>query len=141
MVEVEIARIRVSELQDEQLLYLKEKEGNRTLPIIVGMPEINAIKLGLGKYDVPRPMTHDLMLSAITSLKAKVSYVLIDKVEEGTFFAKIVIEQSKSKKTSLDARPSDSIAIAVRAGVRVFVNEAVLKGAGVVLSGGGPHDE
>jgi bifunctional DNase/RNase len=112
------------------VIVLKEKEGNRFLPVIIGIAEVNSIKLKLSGIKPPRPLTHDLLMSVIESLGAKLSRVLIDRLQNNTFYAKLCLAVD-SKEILIDARPSDSVALALRAGVPIFVEEEVLKEAGV----------
>lgn len=126
-------KIKVDESRNEQVIVLKEKEGKRLLPVVIGIAEVNAIKLKLSGIKPPRPLTHDLLLSIIESFGGKLKKILIDRLENNTFYAKILISQNSdaSKEIQIDARPSDSVALALRAGVPVFVEESVLKEAGV----------
>jgi len=106
---------------------LKEKNGEKILPIVIGLPEASAIKLKISGFQPPRPLTHDLLFSAIENLEAKIDKVIIDKLEDNTFHAKLLIRTESGKIKVLDARPSDSIALAVRARAPIFVEDDVLK--------------
>jgi len=125
IVEMELNKIRIDENRGEQVIVLKEKDGSRLLPIVIGIMEVTAIKMKISGVNPPRPMTHDLFCSAITQLGAKIDRMIINKLENNTFFAKLVIS-ADSRTLEIDARPSDSIAIAVRAKARIFVDEQVL---------------
>jgi bifunctional DNase/RNase len=127
MVEMELNKIVINEKRHDQLIVLKEKNGERILPIVIGLNEASAIKLKIGGFNPPRPLTHDLLHSMITNLEANLEKIIIDRLEENTFFAKLVIRTDSGKTKIIDARPSDSIALAVRANVPIFVDEAVLK--------------
>ena len=113
-------------------LVLGEVDGNRRLPIIIGAFEAQAIALELERIEPPRPMTHDLLRDAFGKLGGEVIDVIIDDLREGTFFAKIrfVYEGGESH---LDARPSDAVALAVRAEVDIFVAPVVLAEAGIPM--------
>ncbi len=126
MVEMELNKIVIDEKRHDQLIVLKEKEGERLLPIVIGLNEASAIKLKLSGFEPPRPLTHDLLHTTIKNLEADIDRIVIDKIEDNTFHAKIVIKQ-EGKLKSIDARPSDSIALAVRAKARIFVDDEVLK--------------
>jgi len=127
MVEMELNKIVINEKRHDQLIVLKEKNGERLLPIIIGLSEASAIKIKIGGFNPPRPLTHDLLHSTITNLEANLEKIVIDRLEENTFFAKLIIKTTSGETKEVDARPSDSIALAVRAGVPIFVDEAVLK--------------
>lgn len=114
-------------------LLLKEMYGNRRLPIIIGSFEAQAIAMELEGIKPPRPLTHDLLKTLIDNLSAVVNEVLIDELRDNTFYAKINLEIS-SIENSLDSRPSDAIALAVRTGSPIFVAESVMETAGFVPS-------
>ena len=111
-------------------LVLGEVNGNRRLPIIIGAFEAQAIALELEKIQPPRPMTHDLIRNLFDALGAEVTDIVIDDLREGTFFAKVryVYDDDEAQ---LDARPSDAVALAVRADAPIFVASAVLDEAGI----------
>jgi hypothetical protein len=127
MVEMELNKIVIDEKRHDQLIVLKEKDGSRILPIVIGLAEASAIKLKISGFDPPRPLTHDLLHSAIKNLEANISKIIIDKLEENTFHAKIVLETSTGQLKIIDARPSDSIALAVRAHAPIFVEDDIIK--------------
>ena len=131
MIELMLSKIKIDESRNEQVIVLKEKEGNRYLPVVIGIAEVNAIKLKLSGVKAPRPLTHDLLMNVIESLGAKLQKVLIDRLQNNTFYAKLYLSANGSKEVLIDARPSDSVALALRAGVPVYVEEEVLKEAGV----------
>lgn len=131
MVEMALNKIKIDESRNEQVIVLKEKTGNRLLPVVIGIAEVNAIKLKLSGIKPPRPLTHDLLISIVENLGAKLQKVLIDKLQNNTFFAKLILSVNGSKEILIDARPSDSVALALRAGIPIFVEEEVLKEAGV----------
>lgn len=104
-------------------LLLKEVDGPRRLPIVIGEPEAQAIANELEGVRPQRPMTHDLLRSVIETLGASVKEVLISEIKEGTFYAKVVFEYSDLE---VDARPSDAIALAVRCGAPLYINEDIM---------------
>jgi uncharacterized protein len=126
MVEMELSKIVIDEKRHDQLIVLKEKDGERLLPIVIGLNEASAIKLKLSGFEPPRPLTHDLLHTTIKNLEADVDKIVIDKIEDNTFHAKVVLKHGGKFKT-VDARPSDSIALAVRAKAPIFVEDDVLK--------------
>jgi hypothetical protein len=127
MIEMELNKIIIDQKRHDQLIVLKEKNGQRILPIVIGLPEASAIKLKISGYEPPRPLTHDLLHSTIENLEANVEKIVIDKLEENTFHAKLVIKKNSGEITTIDARPSDSIALAVRAHAPIFVEDEVIK--------------
>ena len=129
MVEMELSKIVIDEKRHDQLIVLKEKNGERVLPIVIGLPEASAIKLKISGFIPPRPLTHDLLHLTIEHLEAKIEKIIIDKLEENTFHAKLVLSTASGKTKTIDARPSDSIALAVRAHVPIQVEDSVIKQA------------
>jgi len=127
MVEMELNKIVIDEKKHGQLIVLKEKNGERFLPIVIGLNEIAAIRSKIKGDNPPRPITHDLLYSVITGLGGRIDRILIDKLQNNVFYAKIALKTADGQEKIIDARPSDSIALAVRAHVPVFVDESVLK--------------
>jgi len=127
MVEMELNKIVIDEKRHDQLIVLKEKGGTRILPIVIGLNEASAIKLKISGFVPPRPLTHDLLCAVIDVLEAKIEKILIDRLEENTFHAKVVIVTAAAVSKTIDARPSDSIALAVRTHSPIFVDEAILQ--------------
>ena len=128
IVEMELNKIIIDEKRHDQVIVLKEKEGDRRLPIIIGFLEASSIRMKLSGIKSPRPLTHDLLKSTIDNLEGRIEKVIIDKLLGNTFHAKLIIKQD-SKTKIVDARPSDSIALAVRAKSPIFVEDEVLKQA------------
>jgi len=127
MIEMELSKIVIDEKRHDQLIALKEKGGARVLPIVIGLNEASAIKLKISGFNPPRPLTHDLMFEIIKDFGASVEKVIIDKLEENTFHAKIIIKTSGGILKSIDARPSDSIALAVRFHAPILVEDEIIK--------------
>ncbi len=127
MVEMELNKIVIDEKRHDQLIVLKEKGGERVLPIVIGLAEASAIKLKISGFVPQRPLTHDLLHTTINFLEAKIEKIIIDKMEESTFHAKIALKTSSGAEKLIDARPSDSIALAVRAHAPIYVQEDILK--------------
>ena len=124
---MELNKIIIDEKRQDQVIVLKEKNGVKTLTIVIGLLEASSIKMKLSGIKAPRPLTHDLLYSIIESLKVKVEKITIDKLENNTFYAKIFITSENQETRVIDARPSDSIALAVRAKAPLFVEEEVLE--------------
>jgi hypothetical protein len=131
MIEMKIESIRVSLMSPNQVVILKEVDGERHLPIFIGKVEGDAITFKMNGIEVPRPLTHDLAASVIESLGAKVSHILINDLRNQHFYAVIAL-QFDDKEVLLDTRPSDAIAIAVRVGCPIFVDEEVMNEAGIL---------
>ena len=126
LIEMEVSKIRIDERRGEQVIVLKERGGNRFLPIIIGISEVTAIKMKISGIQPPRPLTHDLLKETIAQLGAILQKIVITKLEFNTFFAKLILQARDGQLHEVDARPSDSIAVALRAEAPVFVAEEVL---------------
>jgi bifunctional DNase/RNase len=127
-----IESIRVSLMNYQRVVILKEKDSDRFLPIWIGPAEADAIAVRLQDVQVARPLTHDLLRSAIEQLGANVTHILVNELSNDTFFAKIMLHLD-GRDLEIDSRPSDAIALAVRAQVPIFADESVLEKAGVRL--------
>ena len=132
VIELTIESIRVSLMNYQRVVILKEKESDRYLPIWIGPAEADAIAVRLQEVAVARPLTHDLLRSIIDSLGASVDYVVVNDLSNDTFFARIML-QIDGRVMEIDSRPSDAIALAVRVQVPIFADESVLEKAGVKL--------
>ena len=130
-IQMELSRVLITELGGDQLIFLREKGGERTFPIVIGIVEIFAIDRRLKGIQPPRPMTHDLLKNAFTLLNGKILRVEIVSLKEDTYYGNIVVEADE-KIINIDARPSDAIALAVRAHVPILVSQAVMDEAGIV---------
>ncbi|NQU18906.1 bifunctional nuclease family protein [bacterium] len=126
MVEMELNKIIIDEKRQEQIIVLKEKSGSRMFPIVIGLLEAMAIKMEVGGVNTPRPLTHDLLKTLLDNLGVKLDKVIVDKILNNTFYAKLVLNTGNSQIKYIDARPSDSIALAVRTKSPIFVEEEVL---------------
>ncbi|MGD9116470.1 MAG: bifunctional nuclease family protein [Dehalococcoidia bacterium] len=132
MIEMLIDSIRVSLMNYQRVVILKEKESDRYLPIWIGPAEADAIAVKLQDVTVARPLTHDLLRSVIDTLGAKINSIVVSELKNDTFFAKIVLNLDGSQ-VEVDSRPSDALALAVRANVPIFAEELVLDKAGILL--------
>jgi bifunctional DNase/RNase len=126
MVPVTIDSIRVSLISQHRLIVLKEQGGNRYLPIWIGAFEAEAITIKLQGAVLARPLTHDLLLRCINQLGGEVQRVVITDLRQDTFYANIYVRRN-GEEIAIDSRPSDAIALAVRAGVPVFVADTVME--------------
>ncbi len=125
-VEMKIRGLMMDPVTNMPIVVLKDVEGDGVLPIWVGIYEANAIALEIEKVTTPRPMTHDLLKNVLTSLDARVHKVVVSDLRDDTFFAVIWLERS-GKVISIDSRPSDALALALRVDCPIFVEDEVLK--------------
>ena len=125
-VQVELSRIFIREMTEMQIIELAELEGSRSFPIVIGLPEAFAIERRLKGIEIARPQTHDLLGSIITMLGGTLTRIDITNLDEGTFYAVLVIEQGGSE-LHVDSRPSDAIALGIAHGVPIMVSEEVLE--------------
>jgi bifunctional DNase/RNase len=109
---------------NECIIFLEELEGSRLLPIWIGIAEGQAIAIRFSGIVLPRPLTHDLLISTVKQLGWEVKKVVVSDIKENTFYARVTVSDGKTTE-QLDSRPSDAIAIAVRAGCPIFVDESV----------------
>ena len=128
MVKMTVEGLTLDPLTNMPIIILKDLLSDKALPIWVGYFEANAIALEIEKINTPRPMTHDLLRSMISSLHAKVKHVLINDLKDNTFFAVISVTQNGSDMT-IDSRPSDAIALALRTKSPIFVEDKVIEAA------------
>lgn len=129
LVQVELSKIIIDEKRQDQIIVLKEKDGERQFPIVIGFLEASSIKVKISGVEVPRPMTHDLLVATIEALGAKVEKLVVDKLIASTFHAKLILKTAGGDVREVDARPSDGVAVAVRSGSPIFVEEEVMKKA------------
>jgi bifunctional DNase/RNase len=134
MIEMTIDSIRVSLMNYQRVVILKEKQSDRYLPIWIGPAEADAIAVKLQGVAVQRPLTHDLLNSVIDSLGGVVNSIIVNDLKNDTFFAKVIID-TRGKMMEVDSRPSDALALAVRTGVPIYADEAVMDKAGILLDG------
>lgn len=129
MGEVRVVGIRVEQPQNQAVLLLRESDGDRYLPIWIGQPEAAAIALEQQGVEPARPLTHDLIRDLIAALGHSLKEVRIVDLREGTFYAEMVFDRD----VTVSARPSDSVAVALRVGVPIYVEEAVMAEAGLLI--------
>src|SRR5512141_2550715 len=130
MIEVTIDSIRVSLMSQHRVVILKDSEGDRYLPIWIGACEADAITIELQGVEVARPFTHDLLKAAIGQLGGKIKSVVINDLRNEVFYAQIVLDVN-GRRMEIDSRPSDALALAVRAKVSVYVDESVMDKAAI----------
>ncbi len=126
-VAMELSRIIISEINQEQVIFLKEIEGDRTFPILIGLFEAHSINRRVKHEDSPRPLTHDLLVNSIEALGGELQDVVISELKEHTYFARLRLRQD-GELIEIDARPSDAIAVAVTCEppLPIYVHEDVL---------------
>lgn len=132
MIETVVKSIRFNRITNNRVVLLKETSGERYLPIWIGEFEAHAIAMELQGVESPRPLPYDLMRSMLAQLGGAVEHVLINDLSMDVFYARIVITLN-GQTVELDSRPSDAIALAVRSGSTIFVDESVMDRAGVNL--------
>jgi uncharacterized protein len=129
LIEVELYQIIITDGQDApQCIVLKEKSGERAIPIFIGTPEARAIDRKLKDVPLPRPLTHDLLANLIEKMGGKLARIIINDLREDTYFSLLEIRRGE-EIIEVDSRPSDAIALAVRTPVPIFVEEHVLNRA------------
>ncbi len=127
-VPMELARIIISEMQDQQIIVLKEVEGERSFPIVIGSNEAYAIDRRLKGVMAPRPLTHDLLATVIHEMGGQLEAIEITNLQSSTFFAKLHIRQN-GNVLHIDSRPSDAIALGIASNVPILVADHVLEEA------------
>ena len=124
-VSVDLSRIIISDTADQQVIVLKESDGERSFPIVIGMTEAYAIDRRLKGIPSPRPMTHDLLANVVDSLDGSLEKIVINDLREGTFFAVLYLRRN-GELIEVDSRPSDAIALGVASDTPIFVEDRVL---------------
>ena len=125
LVRMEVKGLMLDPVSEAPIVVLRDSEETKFLPIWIGVPEANAIALTLEDVKVPRPMTHDLYLSTLKILGAQISRIEIHNLVKNTFYARVVLSID-ADEMAIDARPSDAIAVALRAGASIWVSQQVL---------------
>ena len=128
LIEMSIKGLMVDPMAGTPIVILKDKQGERVLPIWVGVPEANAIALQIENVSTPRPMTHDLLRNIITDLEGRVDRVVVSDLRDNTYFA-IIHLTVRGERVAVDARPSDAIALALRTRSPILVEESVIENA------------
>ncbi|MFA4838686.1 MAG: bifunctional nuclease family protein [Candidatus Neomarinimicrobiota bacterium] len=135
MIKVEIQKIVQYPPSKGYAVLLREVGGNKQLPIIVGTFEAQAIALALEDVEMPRPLTHDLIVNILKTLNMKITKVIVNDLRENTFFARVFLENEDNHSSlQIDARPSDAIAIGLRMRAPLFVSDSVMDAAGQIAA-------
>ncbi len=124
-IQLELKRIIINEIDEDQVIVLNETGGDRSLPIVIGLFEATSIDRRVKGLPTPRPLTHDLIVNSIEQLGGEIQDVLINDLRDQTYFAKLRVRQDGDLR-EVDCRPSDAVAVAVTAKVPIYVNESVL---------------
>ena len=124
-IQIELKRIIINEINEDQIIVLSEVDGERSLPIVIGLFEATSIDRRVKGLPSPRPLTHDLVVNSIEMLGGEIQDVMISDLEDHTYFAKLRVRQ-EGELVEIDCRPSDAVAVAVTARVPIFVNESVM---------------
>lgn len=128
-VQMELSRILIRESNDYQIIELREVGGERTFPIVIGLPEAQAIERRLRGIEIKRPQTHELLANLIEAFGGELQSITINNLEEHTFYASLDIKRADGTVMNVDSRPSDAIALGIARSVPVYVAEHVLESA------------
>lgn len=139
LVEVKVQSLGLDRASNTPVVILEEANGERVLPIWIGPGEASAIAMQLADMKFSRPLTHDLIMSVMGGMGGRLERVVITRVTDSTYFAELVIRRS-GETVTVDARPSDSIAVALRSDARIFANDALLERASIEIEDGGSDD-
>jgi bifunctional DNase/RNase len=139
MVEVKVQSLGLDRSSNTPVVILQEEAGTRVLPLWIGPGEASAIAMELAGMKFSRPLTHDLFASVISGLGGALQRVMITKVVDNTYFAELIIQRN-SELISVDARPSDSIAIALRMSASIFTTEDLLENTSIEITDASEHD-
>ncbi len=134
LIEMTIKGLMIDPITNMPIIILRDQDGQRVLPIWVGVFEANAIALQIENVQTPRPMTHDLLKNILDDLAARVDRIVVTELKENTFYARIHLD-SRGQTIAVDARPSDAIALALRTQSPIFVDETVIQSARTVEDG------
>jgi len=126
LVEMKVEGLLFDPRSNMYILLLKEINGDGTLPIWIGKPEADSIALALGKVLTPRPLTHDLIKNIVDGLRFKVTRIIVTDILDNTYYALVCLSDGK-KETSIDSRPSDAVAVALRTSSPIFVEEGIIE--------------
>ncbi|MFZ2197782.1 MAG: bifunctional nuclease family protein [Thermodesulfovibrionales bacterium] len=125
LVEMKVEGLLFDPRSNMYILLLKEVNGAGTLPIWIGKPEADSIALALGKVATPRPLTHDLVKNIVDGLRVKIVKIVVTEISDNTYYALICLNDG-GKETLVDSRPSDAVAVALRASAPIFVEDSIM---------------
>lgn len=130
---VDIKALLVDPVHNSPVILLKDRESDMVVPVWIGNPEATAIAIELQNKTFPRPLTHDLLKEAIIALGGELEKVIIDHIQDGTYYATIFIQDSEGNVQELDARPSDSVALALRMNIQIYISDEVFEASAIEL--------
>jgi uncharacterized protein len=133
LVQIRVKKVAVDRRHKMPVVILQEADGERVLPILIGPGEAQAIATQLEEMTFARPLTHDLLVSVLSGLGGSLQKVVISRVEEGTYYAELLIDRN-GEMITVDARPSDSIAVALRADAQIFAQDGLLESIGIEIA-------
>jgi len=131
-VKMHVVGITVDSNTNAPIVVLRDEEGEKILPIWIGILEASSIATQLEKVELARPMTHDLFINLLRLVGLKLNKIIVTDLQDNTYYARIFFADNKGKEFDIDARPSDSLALALRAEAEIFVNESVLEKATLI---------
>lgn len=126
LIEMKVEGLLFDPRSNMYILLLKEIDGKGTLPIWIGKPEADSIALALGKVITPRPLTHDLIKNIVDGMKIKIIKVIVTQILDNTYYALLCLSDGK-KETTIDSRPSDAVAVALRANAPIYVEDSIME--------------
>lgn len=141
MREVEVKALLVDPYQNMPVVLLRDQKSDKVVPVWIGNPEATAIALALQQREFPRPLTHDLLRNVIESLGGELDMVVIDNIEESTYYATLYVRDQNGEVHKIDARPSDSIALALRADSPIYISEEVFAASAIELPSSASEDD
>lgn len=131
--EVKIKALLIDPIHQSPVILLKDQESDKVVPVWIGNPEAQAIAIELQSKNFPRPLTHDLLKGVIEVLGGTLDKIVIDSIQDGTYYATLFIRDNKDNVHELDARPSDSVALALRTGSPIYISEEVFEISAIEL--------
>ncbi|MCS6902900.1 MAG: bifunctional nuclease family protein [Candidatus Bipolaricaulota bacterium] len=134
--EVEVKALVMDPQQQMPVLLLREPQSERVVPVWIGHPEATAIAIVLQNREFPRPLTHDLLRATLKTLGAELEMIVIDSIQDSTYYATLHVRDSQKQSHQIDARPSDAIAIALRTGSPIYISEEIFQIAAVEMPSG-----
>jgi len=126
LIEMRVEGLLFDPRSNMYILLLKEIDGRGTLPIWIGKPEADSIALALGKVMTPRPLTHDLIKNIVDGMKIRIQRIIVTQILDNTYYALLCLSDGK-KETTIDSRPSDAVAVALRTNAPIFVEESIME--------------
>jgi hypothetical protein len=137
MREVEVKALLIDPIQNSPVLLLKDHESEKVVPIWIGQPEATAIAMHLQHKEFPRPLTHDLLKNILKSVNCELDMIVIDSIQDSTYYATLFVRDKEGQVHEIDARTSDSVAIALRTGSPIYVADEVFEASAIDL----PNEE